>query len=236
MNLPPLARTPLSALAVFLSVAVMFVGWWAPELSAGPTVYTYVDDEGTVIFTEQLQSIPERYQDRVQIMADTEGKKAEQKAQEAKEKKAMGGSKPSQPSPETAAMEKAREMVKDMPAMPQSFIPTLSSYQTAVLGIGFGVAVILFVMMKLSHNFGIRLLLRLLLVAVMFGTSYLMYFSGLGDKFAEMTGHAGKEGATSGSKIQTPTEVLQKVRDTIKDMERSQQEKADALQQMEKEP
>ncbi len=238
MNLPPLPCRGFSVFSVFLGVTALILTA-VPGPLAGPTVYTYVDDEGTVIFTEQLQSIPERYRSRVQVMADTEGQKEEQKAKETKEKM-LGAAKPQVPKETAAAVEQAREMAHDIQTGPQSLIPTLSPYQTAVLGTGFGVAVILYVMMKLSHNFGVRLILRLLLVAVMFGTSYLMYFSGLGEKFAEMTGHATQEGAGKsgggGSKLQSPTELLQKVRETVKDMERSQQEKVNALQQMEKEP
>jgi hypothetical protein len=198
-------------------------------------VYIYVDDEGTTIFTEQLQSIPERYRERVQVMSKAEEERLERQAKEAKDKK-TGTPQPSKQM--AAASEPAQEAEPEAapgPASLTAFLPPLSDYQKAVLGMGFGLAVILFVMMKMSRSFAVRLLLRLVLVAVLFGTSYLVYFSGLGEKFAEMTGQGGKDGAKAGAKFQSPTELLKQAREAAQQMQKSQQDTVNLLQQMEKE-
>jgi hypothetical protein len=219
----------------------------ASAVSAGPTVYTYVDDEGTTIFTEQPQSIPERYRDRVQVMSRAEEEQLERQAKEAREKKATGlggigsitgltgGGKPQssrQPAAAADVVQEAAPGTESAPS-PLSFLPPLTDYQKAVMGVGFGVAVILYVMMKMNRSFGVRLFLRLLLMIVLFGTSYMVYFSGLSEKFAEMTGQGAAAGGKGG--FQSPTELLKQAKEAAQQMQRSQQETVNVLQQMEKE-
>lgn len=229
----------------WLGASVLFFAA-ASAAAAGPTVYTYVDDEGTTIFTEQLQSIPERYRDRVQVMSRAEEERLERQAKEAREKKAsglggigavtglMGGAKPQPSQAPAAAPETVQETPgTESPSSPLSFLPPLSDYQKAAMGIGFGVAVILYVMMKMNRSFGVRLFLRLLLMIVLFGTSYMVYFSGLSAKFAEMTGQSAAAGGKGG--FQSPTELLKQAKEAAQQMQRSQQETVNVLQQMEKE-
>src|SRR5688572_18839119 len=64
-----LSRRPVPALAVFLSLAVLAI---PASLSIAATpIYTYLDDVGVQHFTNQLDSVPEKY--RSQMMQSEVG-------------------------------------------------------------------------------------------------------------------------------------------------------------------
>lgn len=136
-----------------------------PMEQAGATTYTYVDDKGTVVFTDNKDSIPARYRARVKVME--EGDKA---------KGAAGLIERG-----TAAVEqvtgKITGKVNGTATESPFTIGGLSPYQSRVLSLAFVAAVFMAGTMLLSGNPALRFLMRWLLVLLAIGTTATMYFS-----------------------------------------------------------
>lgn len=154
--------------------------------SAWAATYKYVDDKGTVVFTDKLDSIPERYRARVKVVENGESAK-------------VGGP--------GATVKQVTDRAKDMASRFTIAIPGLSPYQSTVLTVAFAAAVLMFATMMLSGNKAVQLLMRWLLVLLLIGTTATMYFS---------------EGG-----------LTQKAKGAAKEMERTQQQKAQQIERME---
>lgn len=163
--------------------------------TAGATTYTYVDDKGTVVFTDNKDSIPPRYRARVKVLEERESTKGAAALIE------RG----------TAAVEQVTGKITGKvtgTASESSFtIGGLSPYQSKVLSLAFVAAVFMAGVMLLSGNPALRFLMRWLLVLLAIGTTASMYFS---------------EGG-----------LAQKASGTAGQMERTQQQKSQQIQQME---
>lgn len=166
-----------------------------PIEPAGATTYTYVDDKGTVVFTDNKDSIPARYRARVRVLAEGE------KAKGAGSLIERG----------TAAVEQVTDKITDKITGTTSESPFtiagLSPHQSRVLSLAFVAAVFMAGVMLLSGNPALRFLMRWLLVLLAIGTTASMYFS---------------EGG-----------LAQKGSGTARDLERTQQQKSQQIQQME---
>jgi hypothetical protein len=151
-------------------------------LAAAPVhaeTYKYVDDKGTVVFTDDPKTVPERYRPRVMIVERTG-------------------------TPTTSVeqiLSKADEVGKGF------VVGGLTPYQSRVLVLGFAAGVLLFAVMMLSGNSAVRLLMRWLLVLLAIGTTVSIYSSN--------------------------DTVTQKASQRSKELERAQQQKAKAIEQME---
>ena len=162
-----------------------------PIETAWAATYTYVDDKGTVVFTDNKDSIPARYRARVKVLEEGESAKG---AGGLIEKGAT-------------AVEQVTGRITDTASRFPITIPGMSPYQSRVLSLAFVAAVLMGGTMLLSGNPAVRFLMRWLLVLLAIGTTATMYFS---------------EGG-----------LTQKAKGTAREMERTQQQKAQQIQQME---
>ncbi|MGH7251821.1 MAG: DUF4124 domain-containing protein [Nitrospiraceae bacterium] len=157
----------------------------------GATTYTYVDDKGTVVFTDNKDNIPARYRARVRVLE--EGDKA----------KGAGGL----IERGTAAVEQVTGKItgKVTGTAPESpfTIAGLSPYQSRVLSLAFVAAVLMAGVMLLSGNPALRFLMRWLLVLLAIGTTASMYFS--------EGGLAQKAGGTARDLERTQQQKLQQI-------------------------
>jgi len=162
-----------------------------PIETAWAATYTYVDDKGTVVFTDNKDNIPARYRARVKVLA--EGERA----------KGAGGL----IEKGATAVEQVTDRITDTASRFPVSIPGMSPYQSRVLSLAFVGAVLMAGTMLLSGNPAVRFLMRWLLVLLAIGTTATMYFS---------------EGG-----------LTQKATGTAKELERTQQQKSQQIQQME---
>jgi len=182
-------------------LAVVLLVLWIGCLVAGPidqalaTTYTYVDDRGTVVFTDDKNSIPPRYRARVKVREERESPKGAGALIE------QGA----------AAVEQVTDKIAGTVTGAASESPFtiagLSPYQSRVLSLAFVAAAVMGGVMLLSGNPALRFLMRWLLVLLAIGTTATMYFS---------------EGG-----------LAQKAGGTAREMQQTQQQKSQQIQQME---
>ena len=177
-------------------VASLLLLWFGcfmagPIENAWAATYTYVDDKGTVVFTDNKDNIPARYRARVRVLEEGESKKG-------------GGGLIEKG---TAAVEQVTGKITDTASQSPITIPGLSPYQSKVLSLACVAAVLMAGTMLLSGNPAVRFLMRWLLVLLAIGTTATMFFS---------------EGG-----------LAQKATGAAKELERTQQQKSQQLQQME---
>ena len=177
-------------------VASLLLLWFGcfmagPIENAWAATYTYVDDKGTVVFTDNKDNIPARYRARVRVLEEGESKKG-------------GGGLIEKG---TAAVEQVTGKITGTASQSPITIPGLSPYQSKVLSLACVAAVLMAGTMLLSGNPAVRFLMRWLLVLLAIGTTATMFFS---------------EGG-----------LAQKATGAAKELERTQQQKSQQLQQME---
>ncbi|MBI4401333.1 MAG: hypothetical protein HY581_06870 [Nitrospirae bacterium] len=169
---------------IFFGLGCFMTG--AMDNAWGATTFSYVDDQGTVVFTDKRENIPERYRSRVKVVEGGESSKVDSTG---------------------ATVKQATDRAKDMVSRFTPTIPGLSPDQSQVLTMAFAAAVLMFAVMMLSGNKAVQLLMRWLLVLLAIGTTATMYFS-QGD-------------------------LTEKAKGAAKELERTQQQKAQQLHQME---
>lgn len=162
-----------------------------PIETAWAATYTYVDDKGTVVFTDNKDNIPARYRARVKVLEEGE--------------RAKGGGGLIEKG--ATAVEQVTDRITDTASRFPISIPGMSPYQSRMLSLAFVGAVLMAGTMLLSGNPSVRFLMRWLLVLLAIGTTATMYFS---------------EGG-----------LTQKATGTAKELERTQQQKSQQIQQME---
>ena len=181
-------------------VASLLLLWFGcfmagPIENAWAATYTYVDDKGTVVFTDNKDNIPARYRARVKVLEERESAKG------------GGGLIEKGATAVEQVTAKVTGKITDTASQSPITIPGLSPYQSRVLSLAFVGAVLIAGTMLLSGNPALRFLMRWLLVLLAIGTTASMYFS---------------EGG-----------LAQKATGTAKELERTQQQKSQQLQQME---
>ena len=181
-------------------VASLLLLWFGcfmagPIENAWAATYTYVDDKGTVVFTDNKDNIPARYRARVKVLEERESAKG------------GGGLIEKRATAVEQVTAKVTGKITDTASQSPITIPGLSPYQSRVLSLAFVGAVLIAGTMLLSGNPALRFLMRWLLVLLAIGTTASMYFS---------------EGG-----------LAQKATGTAKELERTQQQKSQQIQQME---
>ena len=181
-------------------VASLLLLWFGcfmagPIENAWAATYTYVDDKGTVVFTDNKDNIPARYRARVKVLEERESAKG------------GGGLIEKGATAVEQVTAKVTGKITDTASQSPITIPGLSPYQSRVLSLACVGAVLIAGTMLLSGNPALRFLMRWLLVLLAIGTTASMYFS---------------EGG-----------LAQKATGTAKELERTQQQKSQQIQQME---
>ena len=166
-----------------------------PIENAWAATYTYVDDKGTVVFTDNKDNIPARYRARVKVLEERESAKG------------GGGLIEKGATAVEQVTAKVTGKITDTASQSPITIPGLSPYQSKVLSLACVAAVLMAGTMLLSGNPALRFLMRWLLVLLAIGTTATMFFS---------------EGG-----------LAQKATGAAKELERTQQQKSQQLQQME---
>ena len=172
-------------LSVFLLCLVAELVLSAPALPSD-VIYKYIDDDGTINFTEKWHLIPDKYHSRVQTIDPVTGQ-------------------PFKPPPITTAPVPSRSAPPQAPissptgadappfyaAWLEQFarlsIPVPSSFK---LGVGLTSLVLIvgaFKVMRLSSNLMLKLMLKGMVVLILAGSAYAMYVSGLNERISEAT-------------------------------------------------
>lgn len=56
-----------NAATIFVLLLLWFTSFLLPEIASATTIYSYIDDRGTPVLTDNFESIPERYRAKVQV-------------------------------------------------------------------------------------------------------------------------------------------------------------------------
>ncbi len=162
-------------------------------------IYKYVDEKGTVNFTEQWQLIPEKYHDRVQLIDPATGQQV--KPRPLTTVPAPGRKAPPQA---PAAPRPAPESLPFYAAWLEQFANlTMSAPSPYQLGVGLLALTVIIgaiTIMRLSPNPLIALLLRAVIVLVLAGSVYAMYFANLNERISEVT-HEPVESTVTGKEM-----------------------------------
>jgi preprotein translocase subunit SecF len=117
--------------------------------------YTYVDQEGTVVFTDKRETIPPQYRARAKVVD------GDVSAYES-----------------LKATEKLNQIVSEVSQKGEGFtVGGLTPYQSRVLVMGFTAGIVMLAVMKFTGNSALRLLMRWLLVLVVIGTTASIFFA-----------------------------------------------------------
>jgi hypothetical protein len=137
-------------------------GWVVPLTSApATTMYSYIDEQGTAVITDNLNTIPERYRAKVQTI--------EQKPKTSQETSTAG-----------AIHERITNWGRELNDMASAAVPNISGLspsQSQILTYAGVAAIILLVAMTVSKGQMIRLLALWCLIMLGLATPVLMYVS-----------------------------------------------------------
>ena len=137
------------------ALGVCFLGYAGIGAEAGP-LYVYTDAQGQAVLTDNLDQVPAAYRGRVRTMTGTDSP-----APAPATTPAVTGSK----SPSSSGT--IGDMLSAVAAKVGSrTIKGLTAYQTAVVLVAGGAALVLLIMMFLSGNPAVRILCKFLLVLV----------------------------------------------------------------------
>jgi hypothetical protein len=155
--------------------------------SASAPIYKYIDDKGVPTFTEQWDGIPERYRSRVESLDPSTMQPFRAGEVVSAGRSAVGSAAasptqtiPSEPSALSGALDRAGGFR----------IPLPSRYQ---FGIGLTtllLTVMIWMMMRFNGNVLIKFALKIVMILLVTGGMYAMYFSGLNERVAQATGQA----------------------------------------------
>ena len=150
--------------ACIMVILIGILSWTRADVHA-TTVYSYIDDRGNPVYTDDLRKVPDQYRMKVQ------------RFEEVSESQSVGG-------PAKSLLSKVLSFRKD--------ISGLSEEQTAVLNYAGGAAVFLLVVMYLSKESPmIRLLALGLLIVLGIGAPVLIY-TGQGGALSVIKNKAGE--------------------------------------------
>jgi uncharacterized protein DUF4124 len=155
MRAKHLKRDHRQIVAIFWMV---LIGWSTGISLGGAETYTYVDDNGTVVFTDKREVIPEKYRARAKVMEGT--------------------AEPSKTMEAVKAAKKLDQLVGAITDDKKGFsIGGLTPYQSRVLVMGFVGGILMLSVMVFTGNSALKMLMRWLLVLLAIGTSASIYFS-----------------------------------------------------------
>ncbi len=194
----------------------LMVIWLVGSFGAGfasKTLYTYEDANGTVVATDTWEKIPESYRSRAKALHVPEG--GVERNETIEYMKALPA----------AAASKAEGLGRKLfSLLPDTIIPGMTVYQSVVLIGGFVAIVLTLATMHLTKSLGLRFAMKWLLMFLIVGTTYSMYFSELGEKFTPMSGESGAVATDN---------VMKRVKQKASEVERLQEERDRQLQQLE---
>ena len=185
---------------------VLSVCSWASGVSAS-SLYTYVNDDGAVVLTDDLKSVPERYRSRVKVAEFNDEPRTDAGAAVAAilAESTTGGS--------------TRSFID---RLPDFTISGLSTYQSYVLAGGFLGAVLAFAAMTLTRSPALSFAMKWVLMFMVVGVIYALYFSEL-----KTYGELGSDGTAASS--DQPTSVVDRVKGKTKAVEDMQQRRFDRI-------
>ncbi|MEP6891437.1 MAG: hypothetical protein ABI955_12165 [Nitrospirota bacterium] len=62
----------MSGTATMLGVLILWISsLLLPEIASATTIYSYIDERGTPVLTDNFESIPERYRAKVRVTEQT---------------------------------------------------------------------------------------------------------------------------------------------------------------------
>ena len=131
---------------------LLFLSLGAAPVSHGATVYTYVDEDGTVIMTDRLANVPPRFRNKVNVIE--------------------------QENAVTSSGSRWSQLFWD--ALPEEIVPGLTQYQSVLLIGGLVIGSVVFAAMMLTRNPALQFALKWALTFVVAGTLYGIYFAELG--------------------------------------------------------
>ena len=166
----------MSGTATTLGVLILWISsLLLPEIASATTMYSYIDERGTPVLTDNFESIPERYRAKVQVTEQT----------------------PKSTSQHSAAItlqQKMTDLVQGTDGMLGSFAPSISGltqYQSRVLSFGGLVAVICLLARLFVKGQAIRFLS--LWALIMLGlTVPALFFTSQDAPLDRLSGQAGK--------------------------------------------
>jgi Domain of unknown function (DUF4124) len=134
---------------------LMLALYMATALSQGQAeTYSYVDDQGTVVFTDNPKTIAPRYRQRAKIVQQASTPEA---------------------STVTSMITLDRLPLKDVTK--HFTVADLTPDQSRTLVVGFCAGIVMFAVMMLTGSPAVRLLMRWLLILLAIGTTASIYFS-----------------------------------------------------------
>lgn len=183
---------------------LLWIGLWLMWCLLSPTagvaeklLYTYTDQKGQLIATDQWEAVPPQFRDRVTVMNDAEpGESAPITRSEP----------PSRPLSLLAQKTIDSAVQRTLDLLPETVIPGLTAYQSLVMVVGCLAMILLYALARLTGSQFLSLLLPWGLGFLMLGTVYAMFIASDGIKRAGSTQRSGSLVdlyKTQGQKIQT---------------------------------
>ena len=172
----------------------------------GGPMYSYVNEEGATVITDDLKKVPERYRKQVKV---TESTRQTDESVTDRVEEALSG-----------VWETMRGWKVPLPET--NMISGLTNYQSAVLIGGFVIAALVFAIMALSQSPAIKFAMKWALMFVVVSMIYALYFS-------ELDSIGGETPQTSTDPTTRPGTVIQRVKQKAKSFEQIHQQKANKL-------
>jgi len=144
-------------------VISLLAGWlWDVPDTRAATVYTYIDDRGNPVFTDRLETVPEKYRAKVQTYERSDADKKPSSAVAAVKEKVV---------------EKVKGLGATMPSLKVNLKNLGSSQSDMLTSAGIAAMVLLLIMYFNKKSPMIRLLALGLLFVLAIGTPILIYTS-----------------------------------------------------------
>lgn len=218
-----MARLPISAsTGGFLLLLAILTPTLPPlPVLSADFIYKYVDDAGTVNFTDHWQSIPESYRGRAQAIDPTTGKPAT-----APPRTGQTGD-PAPPPDRLPEAAKGAGQSRAAPSLLAGWLNTFSSLSIPLpsryqFGVGLTTLVLLwgaFKIMRLISNPVLKMLLKASMVFLLAGSVYAMFLSGLNERIAEETGEPDRQTLTGQDLMDNAGELKGRVTEAVEKAE-----------------
>jgi hypothetical protein len=208
---PRTKLTVSSPAVLWLAATLAFA---PPALSAG-TLYRYQDEQGAIAYTDSRDRIPERARAKAQAL---DGDTLEPIAPGAAAAPRAGEVAPAPlgASVESSAPAELPPWRQWIDRLADLTIPLPSSYET---GVGLTALVLIvwgIVIIRMTASAMVKLLVKVGLLVVAGGAAYALYFSGLSDRVAGVTGRLGHTTVTGKELLGAVEEKTGKVAEQLK--------------------
>ncbi len=198
--------------AVVVTGALVLATWCVSPGAGAEPLYTYTKEDGSVVVTNDVKRVPERYRSRVKTFESQPARPQARSARLAQAGKSLA----------STAREEASRL---MDLLPDFKSGGRTKYQSFVLAMGLAGSVFAFAVMVMSQNPGMRFAMKWVLMFLVVGMVYTLYFSELTTYDVE---HSGDRGSSS----RQEQSLMQRMKIMGKKVEKNQQEHADELNQL----